>query len=268
MRHFRLNPEGIYAEDDLGTANRAFLFGDGIFETMVFANGQIRFGKDHQERLMNGFRQLRISADAFPDIHRVEALIRELPEGRKSCRVRWNLYRAGSGKYTPSSPGHEESLMLTEFQPAPKVKKAAYFCTSIHLQNSPWANCKTLNALPYVMANLERQEKGMDEVILMDAWGHVSEAGSSNIFWIKNDIYYTPSLEKNCVAGVARKQILRRIAEVGKSCKTGSFSADHLLDADQVFVSNVSGISYIEEIADRRFSCRPVAEIESIFTLT
>lgn len=268
MRQFILNHRGVYEQIETMPANRAFLFGDGIFETMVFSDGEIRFWKDHDERLRAGVKSLKIQPLTFPDIHQVNDLAKNLSGHQQTYRIRWNIYRSGMGKYTPTDEGHTEWLMLADFQPAPKVKNEAYFCNSIPIHPSPWANCKTLNALPYVMANLERKEKQMDEVILLDANGCISEAGSSNIFWVKDGIFFTPSLENYCVAGIGRKQILQKLNDMGKECQIGSFSQKDLLNADQVFVSNIAGISYIETIENRQFDCQPIPEIDSIFELT
>jgi len=245
--------------------NRAFLFGDGIFETMVYADEEIRFWKDHQQRVSMGMRQLKMQPLRDPDIQLVEQLLNNLPLKPIPYRVRWNIFREGLGKYTPETNGHAKWLTVTPFQPVPRIKKEAYFCTSIKVHASPWANCKTLNALPYVMANLERKEKGMDEVILLDENGHLSEAGSSNLFWVKKGVFYTPSLENHCVSGVARKQILQLLKEQGINCQIGSHSPRDLLDADQVFVSNIAGVSYIEKMENRQFDCQPISDIESIF---
>ncbi|NHE56133.1 aminotransferase class IV [Cyclobacterium plantarum] len=267
MRQFILNPNGVYEHIDTIPANRAFLFGDGIFETMVYSEGEIRFWKDHFERLSAGIECLKIQPFTYPNIHLVNDLVKNLPGDQSTYRIRWNIYRSGIGKYSPTEKGHAEWLMLTDFQPAPKVKKEAYFCASIKIPPSPWANCKTLNALPYVMANQERMDRQMDEVILLDLNGCISEAGSSNLFWVKNGIFFTPSLENYCIAGVGRKQILQKLKETGKDCQVGSFHPKDLLNADQVFVSNIAGISYIEKIEGRQYDCQPIDEIDSIFEM-
>ena len=36
--------------------NRAFLYGDGLFETIIFDNGSLRFFEDHWERLTKGIQ--------------------------------------------------------------------------------------------------------------------------------------------------------------------------------------------------------------------
>ncbi|MEJ7663494.1 MAG: aminotransferase class IV [Hymenobacter sp.] len=43
---------------------------------------------------------------------------------------------------------------------------------------------------------------GLAEIILYDAAGHVAEAGSAAIFWLKANVLYTPALGTGCVAGV------------------------------------------------------------------
>ena len=45
-------------------------------------------------------------------------------------------------------------------------KEKAYLSQYVFIQKTPWSHCKTLSAIHYVMANVERKSKGFDEVIL------------------------------------------------------------------------------------------------------
>jgi 4-amino-4-deoxychorismate lyase len=115
------------------------------------------------------------------------------------------------------------------------------------------------------MANQERITRKMDEVILLSAKGQVSEAGSSNIFWVKDGAYFTPSLNSGCISGIGRKQIIKKLKQLEMVLIEGEFSPSELLQADKVFTSNVTGISYIEHIGESRFDINPDDLIERVF---
>jgi len=106
---------------------------------------------------------------------------------------------------------------------------------------------------------MERDEKGFDDLILMDREGHVSECISSNVFWVKDNTYYTPSLRSGCIGGVMRNYIIDQLKESGVKLKKVMAKKHDLLNADAVFSTNVTGISVIRSIDNVTFS--PVLEL-------
>lgn len=247
--------------------NRATFFGDGIFETMVLVNGSIRFGNYHLERITNGLRVLQLQAKEQQLFASFEQTLRDTVGSDGIWRVRWNLYREGLGKYTPDRSGTRESVYLQPFLPAPSVKRTAATSQSIRLYPNPWANCKTLNTLPYVMANMERKSRGLDEILLTDGEGHLSEAGAANLFWVKDGIFFTPSLSHNCIAGVGRRAVIDHLRKIGLPLREGSYLPQDLTQADQVFTTNVTGLSYIEQIGDSRYPTDPLPAIDPLFAI-
>ncbi len=240
--------------------NRAMSFGDGLFETMVFDGEKIRFFDYHLDRLRIGMSTLKITG--FD--HRFAGLkdwIREVYAGQK-LRLRWNVFRAGAGKFAPESNEAWQTLHIQVFSGALFIKKQSSFSEKVTLFPFPWSHCKTLNALPYVVAAQERQERGLDDLILLDYKGKVAEASSANIFWRKGKKVYTPGLECGCIAGVGRRAILEKIPRL---VTQGVFGMNELLGADQVWVSNVTGVSYLEKIDSLEFSTEAWEPLLEIF---
>ncbi len=247
--------------------NRAFLFGDGIFETMVFHNGNILYADQHQSRQQEGLKALGISNEFVTPIKQIEAYIQTKikPDKDLTLRIRWNVYRGGQGKYTPETDHPEEILTLQRFSPAISQKPKSYLCKEIKLFPTPWSRCKTLNALSYVMANRERVQRKMDEVILLDGDGYLSEAGSSNLFWQKGNTLYTPDLRHNAIKGVARSVILKYAPSLNFKVKVGSYKPEVLAKADRLFTTNVTGISYIGQLGDIVYETGESEELKSLF---
>lgn len=261
---FKFSEAGGFVPADAYMVNRAFLFGDGVFETMVFTHGKIRFGQEHQERLNLGLKILKIDPSPL-DIQSLESFILKSFAGRDTLRVRWNVYRAGQGKYLPQN--HQSlNLIIVEFpSPSIKIKNKSYISSNIIIPSSPWSHCKTLNGLSYVMANMERVENKMDEVILLSDQGFIAEAGIANIFWIKERVYFTPSLSCNCIAGVSRRKIIETLNKNGLSLEEGEFTPGEILKADQIFTSNVSGISYIAQLEEKQYKTTALPLLERLF---
>jgi len=240
--------------------NRAMNFGDGLFETMVFDGDKIRFFDFHLDRLRLGMDILKIEGFS-PAFAMLEDWIRDEFAGQR-LRVRWNVFRSGAGKFAPESSESAQTLHLQDLAPVPLVKQQAAFSEQISLYPYPWSSCKTLNALPYVLAAQEKKERGLDELILMDYKGKVAEASMANIFWRRGKKVFTPALECGCIAGVGRRAILEKIPRL---VTQGIFGSNELLSADQVWVSNVTGISYLEKINSLEFSTEAWEPLQGIF---
>lgn len=246
--------------DQFPVPNRAMNFGDGLFETMVFDGEKIKFSDFHVDRLSQGLEVLKlvIEKSAFKNL---ETWILENYSGQK-LRVRWNFFRAGKGKYTPETKDAIQSIQIQNLVLAPQIKQKASFSESISLHLSPWSRFKTLSALPYVMAAQERIDRGLDELILLDYTGKVAEASASNIFWRKGKKVFTPALSCGGIDGIGRKAIMSKIPRL---ITEGVFGPNDLLKAEQVWVSNVTGISYLEKIDSLEFSTENWEPLSEIF---
>ncbi len=242
---------------------RALNFGDGLFETMIFTHGEIRFFDKHIKRLFDGMGVLGLKSEDIEPKELLHFLRESYPDSK--LRVRWNVVRAGKGKYTPECNEVMQTLQLSELKTASAVKESADVSLKIQLFPTPWANLKTLNALPYVLANLERKDRGLDEIILLDYRGYVSEAGSSNVFWVRDGIIYTPSLSCSCINGISRQAILDQLTEKSVPFHEGEFKISDLEMSDQIFVSNCTGISYLGSFRDKKLNTQPLDFLELIF---
>lgn len=251
------------ASNEFKIPNRAMNFGDGVFESMVFIDGSIRFGNKHMARLKYGMELLRLDTDTVM-LEGIEGLIKSnFPAG--NYRIRWNVFRAGAGIYTPTSHEVYQTLQIKEYVLPVNIKKTAYISKKIHVFPTFWCNSKTLNSLTYVLANQEREELEMDEVILLDQRGFVSEAGSSNVFWKIGAEIFTPSLKCSCIAGVGRAAILEQLRAQHLEIHEGMYLPEHLSKASSVWVSNAMGISYLEKINGVKYSTEPLPFLDKVF---
>jgi 4-amino-4-deoxychorismate lyase len=242
--------------------NRAFQYGDGLFETMRFQHGNVLFLPDHFERLSAGLQvlQMKLPAD-FTRQYIAEAahqlaLANHLPE----ARIRLQVWRKTGGLYTPSQREAEFYINVQPFVAPPAVKEKVLFYTDIRLSYSPLSSLKTCNALPYILAGLAKTHAGADDMILLDTAGHVAECIASNIFWMKNGCLHTPSLQSGCIAGIMRKQILQQAANICIPVQEGLFSIEELLQADSVFCSNIASIQTIRQIENTIFDGSKIPE--------
>ena len=236
--------------------NRGLAFGDGFFETLIFTAGRLRLAADHLARMQQAATALYLTLpEALATAEALENTLGRLAQANHlpAARLRLQLWRSGGGRYTPTTDTAEWLATAEPFVADESVIERADFALETHSIYSPLSFCKGPQAWLYVRAAHERQRRGLDEIILCNAAGHVAEAGAAAIFWMKNDALFAPALESGCVAGVRRAQVLRAARAAGAECREGLFLKDQLLDADAAFVANAAAIRQITQLGQSRF---------------
>ena len=67
-KYILFNDEFVEAEQAVVKAsNRAFKFGDGLFESMRMCNGKLQFAEQHADRLRAGMKALKMEGYALLD---------------------------------------------------------------------------------------------------------------------------------------------------------------------------------------------------------
>lgn len=236
----------------LHTSNRAFQYGDGIFETIIVKDNHLEFSDYHKNRISYSTKTLhlnfKLSFDEFTN--RINFLLKK--NKVENARVKLVIWRAPGGYYIPES---EESEFLITLQPLKDpnfVPQSLGVSQTIRLPRGLTKNCKTLNSLPYILAGLElKKSHTYDDLVILDIEGKISECISSNIFWIKNGIYFTPSLETNCVMGIRRAFLIDQLRERQMKIEEVQAPLEEILNADYIFKTNVTGVYPINKIEDR-----------------
>ena len=115
--------------------------------------------------------------------------------------------------------------------------------------NPPPFKFKSAHGLQYILAKISAQENNFFDSIMLDEKGYICETSSANIFWIKDQIIYTPSDSCNMVRGTIRQALLD-IKSI--KIKQGKFKIFELENADEVFITNASSLILpIDKIAFR-----------------
>ena len=244
--------------------NRGFRYGDGLFETIAVINGKPRLLNDHLQRLKNGATILALDVDNKLDFDRVSNDMRILQKENEiagNAIVRFYLWRNSEGRYTPI--GRTASTLLTieqtSFKKINSIHKAGFSEKTINFPSTT-ASLKTISALKYVIAGLEMREKNLDEIIILDYKGIVSEALSSNIFWKKGDTYYTPPLSAGCIDGIMRKWLISELKRGGYPFEEKLVDPSELIRAQHIFTTNATGVGHIEVIGDATFEIEPIVQ--------
>ena len=237
--------------------NRGLTFGDGFFETLIYAAGRLRLAAGHAARMQRAAAALHLALP--PALATGEALAATLAplalaNALPAARLRLQVWRAGGGRYTPPTDAAEWLATAEPHVPDESAVHWVDFARETQSVCSPLSFCKGPQAWLYVRAAHERRQRGLEEIILCDAAGHVAEAGAAALFWLKANVLYTPALATGCVAGVRRAAVLRAAPAAGLTGREGLFPATDLLSAEAIFTANVAGLRPVRGVGSSRFA--------------
>ena len=265
--NFKVIPE---ADFRLSYDNRGFQYNDGFFETLILHQGKIRFPEDHLDRIRRALTVLELSPfsrlnAAFLN-KEVPALAWQNNLDQETIRVKINIWRKMGGLFTPESDEVEILITLQAQNNFPLKIQQADFYDGLPNRFTPFSFFKGPYALHYVKASLAKKKAGLDELILLDDRGNISECLVSNIFWIKNNCLFTPHLETGCISGIMRLNVLKACQKIKIEVHEGFYSKDDLLAAESIFTSNVTGLRPMQFIRSKQFKTdHPViAQLEKV----
>ena len=225
--------------------DRAFQYGDGLFETIAVRHGQPRLWDYHLERLARGCSCLKLTMPG-PAVLRdwFDAALRESPIDPTCCTVKLILSSGVSERgYSRSTPS-QALTFIGVFDARPLANSHYHegvdtiFCkTRLALYNVT-AGCKTLNRLEQVIARSEFTQNKAFEGITLDAADRVICGTMSNVFMVAKQSIVTPSLERCGVEGVMRRHVIEVLSRDNTRIEVRDITVSEFLAGDEVFLTN------------------------------
>ena len=244
----------------LKVSNRAFKYGDGLFESMRMIKGELKFAELHSNRLQKGMKALKMDGYAGMDAYFLKEKAEELARRNKikNGRLRLTVFRDADGLYTPLENKMAWCLELKpndENQYKLNTKGLIVdIYTELTKPNNYLSNIKTCNSLIYVMAGIYKSQNKLDEVILLNQNGFLCETSSSNIFVYYQKQLFTPALSEACVEGVMRQVVIDLARKLGIPVTEAQINPNILYEADEVFITNASrGIQSVMGFGVKRY---------------
>lgn len=105
---------------------------------------------------------------------------------------------------------------------------------------SPLAGVKVTSWLNNVWNLCEAQQRGFDEVVLLNERGEVAECTAANISVVRGGKVYTPPLRSGCLEGVTRAVLLEIGPAGGVPMEERILRPEDLYSADEVFLSSTN----------------------------
>jgi 4-amino-4-deoxychorismate lyase len=245
--------------------DRAFQYGDGLFETIRVVNGRLPFFEYHRKRLMQGGKVLNLMVESiWNDFnHSLQQLIKPGDNGVLKLIVSRGVSPRGyycASDIIPNWYVHlsTQSNYSSLFTSCHYLKDYPVKLCTHQLSRQPvLAGIKHLNRLDQILARQEWQQE-YKEGIVLNQEGFVIEGTMSNIFWFKGENLYTPDLSLDGVKGVIRSWIMTLTNTLPCDQITTTFSLfDELIDADEIFMTNsVIGIQPVTLIQAKNIEYR------------
>ena len=246
--------------------NRAFRYGEGLFETMRLQNGKIALWDAHYIRLIKSMKLIGIEPPVHLTKDQLYNQISKLVEKNRHpfARIRLTVYRGEGGVWeTPSVPFNyliqtwslpdslnrlnENGLDLGVF------KEGRKSC-------DVFASLKSNNYLLYLLAANFAKTQKWNECLVLNQHERIADATITNLFFIKEGNIFTPSIEEGGVAGVMRNYLITQFRASGLKVEEGAYTIKDLGQADEVFLTNaIHGIKWVKSFGNRNYSFRQTA---------
>jgi len=238
--------------------NRAFKYGDAIFETINVINNNVIFWEDHYFRLMASMRMLRMEIPLKFTLEFIEQeILKTIPSQLeyKNLRVRLSVYRKDGGLYAPKTNEVDYLIELSENNYQTKRIYCIDLFKDFYNYSGLLSTIKTTNRMLNTLASIYMQENELDNCVLLNENKGIVEATNANIFVVKGTEIKTPALEEGCIKGIVRKKVIEILQKnENYTIIETSISPFEMQKADEIFLTNsIIGIQPVTKYRKQEF---------------
>ena len=262
-----INFNGTIVSEDANilTHNRAFLYGDGVFETVKIINNKILFLEDHYFRLMSSMRVVRMEIPMNFTMEFLEEQILILVNKNgltSSSRARITVYRNDGGYYLPQNNTISFLIYAVAVENTLySIEKKEYevdLYKDFYITKQLLSSIKTTNKIINITGSIFANENGLDNCLLLNDSKNIIEALQGNIFMLMGNKLITPPVSEGCLNGIMRKQILSLAKKIENlDVVEEVISPFDLQKADELFLTNViKGIQPITQYRKKTFTTK------------
>lgn len=241
---YRAQAEAVVSVDD-----RAFTFGDGVYEVCEVNSGALVEETRHLDRLDRSLSAMRIDwpigREALRLVMREVARRNRVQDGLVYVQVSRGAARRDHG-FPP--PGVRPGLVVAarSLDPAVGADRAAAGVAVVTVPEIRWArpHVKTLQLLPNVLAKQAAREAGAFEAWFVDRDGFVTEGASTNAWIVTRDgALVTRAADESILHGVTRAVLIDVAAGLGAALEIRPFTVEEAFGACEAFVSSATTIA-------------------------
>jgi len=217
-----------------------FQYGDGLFETIRFNNRKIYYVKKHLERLNNGLKILDLKLNHNEDeiillLNRL-IMMNELESGLLRLMVTRGVIEGTPWNYKGTS------CIYISIRPLSKLPKEPVKIVFLKEKDFPIIRfspaIKSMNYIGNMKAKKIAEELDAFEPVFINNNNYITECAIRNIFFIKNNVLLTPTLELGVLPGVMRSTILSIAKQIGMKVKETYIDYKNIDSMDESFISS------------------------------
>lgn len=241
--------KGVYVPEEearVSVADRGFLFGDSIYETVRSLGGRILFWDDHADRLRHSGEMLEIPVS--PEPYDLLTVLRQLlrRNGLEDARLRIVVTRGVGG---PDQLDGFEPTWVVLVEPFATLSDNEYesgaaavlVTVTRHSRASLDPEIKSSNLLNNLLARRQARRQGAAEGIMLNSEGLLAEGAHSNLFWVsKEGVLCTPSRGVGILPGVTRHKVLGIADSLSIPTEEVEAFPEQLLEAVEIILTSTS----------------------------
>lgn len=225
----------------VSVSDAGLLYGMGLFETMRVCNGKVFAIDDHLKRLFASAKKLLINT--YPKKYIKEAVSKVLEANNLTeARLRLTLTN-GSVSSEEDEPKPTLLITATDFIPYSddyyKQGVMVALCPCKQNASDPIYGNKTTSYMSRMLGLKAAHQYHAAEALWFTTDNRLAEGCISNVFVVKDSLIQTPPLNTPVLPGIARKTVLKLTADSSMRIAEKDMHIDDLLDADEVFITNV-----------------------------
>ena len=254
--------------------DHGFLYGDGVFEGIRFYNKMPFRLSRHLKRLQRSAHALQITIPLSMDAlqQAISQTISTSPLSEGYCRI---IITRGVGVLginplncqQPSVIILSDELQMISEQQRQTGVRAIIAATRKSTPDRLDPRIKSLNYLNSIQARMEANFANVEEAILLNDRGNVSEGTADNIFIVQDGVLLTPAISEGALAGITRETILELAVTLGIEAKETVLSAYDLYNADECFLTGTGAkLIPVREIDSRNINQCPGEVYEQLST--
>ncbi|GLC90420.1 aminodeoxychorismate lyase [Lysinibacillus piscis] len=250
-----INGQYVAAQDlRISPFDHGFLYGLGFFETFRTYNGHVFAWQVHMERLQQALTQYRIRMPYS------EAVLLQVIE-------RLNAGQDGYFRLNVSAGEHPIGLQPTEYRepnviifrkelhnPSRGTEKLAQWLETARNTPEKGIRVKSHHYGNNVLGRFEMPSLAQQEGFFLTEAGYVAEGITSNIFWVKDNVLYTSSIETGILPGIIRAWVIERASSFGIEVREGLYTKQDVEQSVECFITNsVQELVPIRQLASTQF---------------
>ncbi|QBP40289.1 branched-chain-amino-acid transaminase [Paenisporosarcina antarctica] len=227
--------------------DHGFLYGDGVFEGIRVYSGNVFRMAEHVQRLYESAQSIMLNIP-YTKEEMVQIIVDTIKKNQlDSAYIRVVVSRGmGNLGLDPASCSQPRVIVIAEklaLFPQELYQRGLRIGSVASRRSSPDVlspQVKSLNYLNNILVKLEANQAGVDEALMLNAQGYVTEGSADNIFIVKNGVIITPPVYLGALDGITRNAIIDLANKNGYELKETPFTRHDVYVADEVFLTGTA----------------------------